>query len=142
MAVDAYVHRCLQLFVDMWVAQKQLEAPVRLYDDQIKKLWRIVDHYEWWMIVDVFENRGDDARTINYMLAILDDETNYDRFAYDPRSYQPVIPSGKKQNSIGEGNVQTETEGFVTRRGETVRLGDAIQSLRDQTRVGVSAGPL
>ena len=89
--MQEYVRNCLDSIEQMWSAGNGKSCS--LSSQQAAKLWRVIDHHEFWMIVDLFESRMGDAKTIGYMVIVLEDENNYVKYYREARYFDRTYPA-------------------------------------------------
>jgi hypothetical protein len=97
------------MLAEMWSAAKCRDE-CRFHAKQLRRFWRVIDDREWWMIVDLFESRVDDANSINYLLLVLEDNSNYEKFTRDPRFYTAGLSVCRKHLEDRKEDVQLADE--------------------------------
>jgi hypothetical protein len=125
--LPAYVRHCLSQIKQVWAKAKDRQEET-FSPAQVARLWRVIDHHDWWMIAKLVEQRCDAANTISYMLIVLEDDDNYDQF-YKPPSSRA---STTEEPDDAEGSLPTREE--KKRAGRTSLIGPAVRSLRDHVR--------
>jgi hypothetical protein len=135
--VPEYIRTHLQMLGAMWSALKQSEA--LLTPEQIKLLWRALDHHEWWEIVDLFEKHAHRARSIGYLVTVIADDTNYHAYARDPRSYARDIFAHSRRNfkqkkDIVHDHTEHDDALPVRRTHTTTRISTAMDHLLSARR--------